>query len=117
MKKRYFILVLLFLLFIAGCSSSNKNSDNQANTQINGINVKITGFAFSPAELTVKVGDTVTWVNEDSVKHTVTSDSGSELSSPLFAKSETYSHTFNTPGTFAYHCNVHPDMTGKVIVQ
>lgn len=78
--------------------------------------VDIVDFAFSSEVLSVNVGDTVTWVNSDSTKHSVTSDSGSELDSVLLAKGESYSHTFNEVGTFDYHCTPHPYMTGVIVV-
>ncbi len=81
-----------------------------------GNNVEISSFAFSPATLTIDAGETVTWVNKDIAPHSIVSDSGSELNSPTFGKEETYSHVFNTAGTFAYHCSVHPSMKGAIIV-
>jgi plastocyanin len=53
----------------------------------------------------------------DSVMHTATSDSGSELASTSLSKGESYTHTFTTPGTYNYHCAVHPSMKGKIIVE
>ena len=79
--------------------------------------ININNFAFETKILTIKVGDTVTWTNLDSVGHTVTSDSGSELSSGTISKNGVYSHTFTTTGEFGYHCTPHPYMTGKVVVQ
>jgi len=79
--------------------------------------VNIQGFAFSPGTITIKAGDTVVWTNMDSAGHSVTSDSGNELSSPIFSNGKTYSHTFNTAGTYSYHCNVHPSMQGTIVVQ
>lgn len=79
--------------------------------------VKISGYAFSPKSLTINAGDSVVWTNEDSVSHTVTSDSGSELSSSFLSKGQTYSHTFSQKGTFSYHCSPHPGMKGTIVVQ
>lgn len=79
-------------------------------------NIEIKKFAFSPSEITIKVGDTVIWTNYDFIPHTVTSDFGEELNSDTFGKEETYSHTFNKAGTFNYYCAVHPSMKAKVIV-
>jgi amicyanin len=79
--------------------------------------VSIENFAYSPAELVVSVGDTVTWTNKDQVKHNVASDEGNELAGPLLAQNESYSHTFNAPGIYAYHCTPHPFMKAKIIVQ
>lgn len=79
--------------------------------------IKIKSFSFNPSTLTVKIGTTVTWTNEDSTKHTVTSDSGNELNSPQLSQGQTYSHTFNQAGTYNYHCSIHYSMSGKVIVE
>lgn len=78
-------------------------------------------FAFSPTSLTIKAGTTVTWTNKTSAPHTVTSDDGksfdSGASNPIAAQSGTFSFTFKTPGTFAYHCTFHPFMKATIIVQ
>ncbi|HXX78755.1 MAG TPA: plastocyanin/azurin family copper-binding protein [Ktedonobacteraceae bacterium] len=78
-------------------------------------------FAFSPATLTIKAGTTVIWKNTTAVAHTVTSDDGqsfdSGTSTPIAAQTGTFSFTFTTPGTFAYHCEIHPFMKATIIVQ
>ena len=73
------------------------------------------GFAFSPASLTVAVGTTVTWQNSTSAPHTVTSDTGNTLNGML-STGGTYSFTFTKAGTYAYHCNIHPYMKAMIIV-
>jgi len=78
--------------------------------------VDISGFAFSPRALTNHVGDTVTWVMQDSVQHTSTSDTG-VWNSGLLSKGQTFSFTFKNAGTFSYHCIPHPFMTGSITVQ
>ena len=78
--------------------------------------VSIANFAFSPASLTVHVGDTVTWSNNDSVSHTTTSDTGIWDSGPL-RPGASFSFTFTSAGTFGYHCMIHPFMVGAVVVQ
>ncbi|MBI4116532.1 cupredoxin family copper-binding protein [Candidatus Pacearchaeota archaeon] len=94
-------------------------SSDISNSKINPAthDIKISGYAFSPKSLTVNAGDSVVWTNEDSVSHTVTSDSGSELSSSFLSKGQTYSHTFSQKGTFSYHCSPHPGMKGTIVVQ
>ena len=77
--------------------------------------VTIVDFAFDPAELRVAAGSTVTWVNRDSVSHTATADDGS-FDTGAIDGGATGSHTFDAPGTFAYFCAFHPNMTGTVIV-
>ena len=79
-------------------------------------NVDISGFAFVPPTLTVSVGTTVTWTNNDSSSHTIASNDNLFQSGAL-AKSATFSHIFGQKGTFNYRCSIHPSMTGKVIVE
>jgi plastocyanin len=79
--------------------------------------VSIVGFAFSPGTVTVSAGDTVTWTNNDAgVPHTVSSDSGSELASGQLASGASYQKTFSAAGSYVYHCDIHPSMTGLVVV-
>jgi plastocyanin len=80
-----------------------------------------TNECFIPAEVTVSVGDTVTWSNDDSAAHTVTSGTPSDgpdgiFDSSLFMAGTTFSYTFDTAGEYNYFCMVHPWMTGKVQV-
>ncbi len=76
--------------------------------------VEISGFRYTPAVLTIQAGDSVTWTNRDSARHTVT---GGVLDSPLFGAGESFTFTFDAPGTYGYICTPHPSMTGTVIVQ
>jgi amicyanin len=98
-------------------SGSSSSSGGTGLPQPSSYDIQIKNFAFTPATLTIKAGDTVTWTNKDSMAHTVTSDSGSELDSSSLVQGASYSHTFNTPGEYDYHCAVHPSMTAKIIVQ
>ena len=82
-----------------------------------GDSVAIAGFAFEPATMTVKVGATVTWTNEDSAAHTVKWDDGSQGSGSLTAGGPAYERTFDTPGTFAYVCGIHAAMKGTIVVE
>ncbi|HEY8911507.1 MAG TPA: cupredoxin family copper-binding protein [Desulfosporosinus sp.] len=76
--------------------------------------ISIKGFAFSPAELTINKGDTVTWTNEDSATHTVV---GGVLHSQDLANGQAFSFTFTEIGTYDYICTHHPSMKGKIIVK
>jgi plastocyanin len=78
--------------------------------------VTIDNFAFTPAELSITTGTTVTWTNAQGAPHTVTSDTGGQFDSGIFNQGQTFSHTFNDAGEFPYHCNVHPSMTAVVNV-
>ena len=103
---------------IVNNSPSPSNSVNNTNpTSPQTYNVDIQNFSFSPSTLTINVGDTVIWTNQDSISHTITSDSGTELNSLQLSNGQTYSHTFNTAGTYNYHCSVHPTMKGTIVVE
>jgi plastocyanin len=81
-----------------------------------GSTVEIKNFMFAPMTLTVSAGTTVTWKFDDSTQHTVVADDNSFSSSAL-ANGQTFTHTFATAGTVAYHCSIHPFMTGTIIVK
>jgi plastocyanin len=78
--------------------------------------VSIINFAYDPNPVTVAVGDTITWTNNDTVPHTVTANDGS-FSSGTMDPGATFSFTFDTAGTFDYHCEFHANMSGQVVVQ
>src|SRR5262245_60348026 len=78
--------------------------------------VKIVGFAFAPDSVTVKVGDTVQWTNGDGATHTATADDGTWDTGNISGGSSA-SVTFDTAGTFAYHCAIHSSMHGTVVVE
>ncbi|MDV3277154.1 MAG: cupredoxin domain-containing protein [Nitrososphaerales archaeon] len=87
---------------------------------LGGAVVTIANYGFYPRTLTVSNGTTVTWVNMDFVQHTVTSGS-EQAPTGLFDSHElnhmqAFSYTFSTPGTYTYYCDVHPDMTGTIVV-
>jgi len=75
----------------------------------------ISGFAFEPA-IEVRVGATVTWVNQDIVGHDVAASDGS-FASPMLPQGGSFAHAFPAAGTYAYFCAVHPFMTGTVTVR
>jgi plastocyanin len=70
-----------------------------------------------PANIDVATGSKVTWTNQDSVLHTVSSMHGGPLKSGTFEKGKSYSYTFTTAGSYMYVCDVHPDMQGTVTVK
>ena len=77
--------------------------------------VNVQAFVYDSAEITVPVGATVTWTNNDPVDHTVT-DVHQTWDSGLFGAGATFSKTFDAPGEYTYYCIPHPMMIGKVIV-
>jgi plastocyanin len=84
------------------------------------VTVDIANFAFVQDEIEVSVGDTVEWVNGDGTRHTVTSGADDEadgmFDSGDVEAGESFSFTFTEPGEFAYFCDIHPTMTGVVVV-
>jgi nitrite reductase (NO-forming) len=115
-----------------GISNTTSAASNNTVSASN-YTVLIVNYAYSPADLTVPVGATVTWVNQDSVGHTVTEgdpnspkqaslrmfDSSGEAATgkvALIAAGESWSYTFTTPGTYEYYCIVHPYMAGHITV-
>ena len=131
MYKKYLLLVSVLVLTIAlaACSSQTTPASSQASaypivdnssavTPAAGTTLEISmvNFSFSPKEVAIKKGTTVTWTNQDSAVHTVTSDM------PLFdsgslAKGKSFSYIFSAAGTFPYHCTPHQaNMTGTIVV-
>lgn len=78
--------------------------------------ITIDNFTFTPAELSVPVGTTVTWVNHDDIPHTVV-ENDKKFRSKALDTDDSYSFTFATTGTFQYFCGLHPHMVAKVIVK
>jgi plastocyanin len=116
----------------SGMSKSNIITNMISGTKVSpGITVSIVSGAgimgdkaFQPNPLTIKVGDNVTWINDDTVMHTVTSGSGpndpnegKQFNSGLLAEGQAVTHTFKTTGEFNYFCQIHPNMIGKIIVE
>ena len=131
MKAVAVALVLGSLL--GACSGSDDVEGGDAPAAAAGEAVTIEGIAFSPADLQVDAGTTVTWTNEDDVLHTVTSGRQGEQGVPgvsddkrarpdgifegqLDGKDTTFEFTFDQPGTYAYYCDVHVGMVGEIVV-
>lgn len=96
---------------------TNMNSQSSSTNTEATDKVMIANFAFAPSNITVKKGTTVTWTNNDSMVHDVTEIDGQDgPHSGNLANGQTYTFTYNTVGTFKYHCSIHPSMTGSVTV-
>jgi len=80
------------------------------------VTVKIANFTFSPADLTITPGTTVTWVNNDDIPHAVVETEKTFRSKALDTDNK-FSFTFTNPGEFSYFCSLHPHMTGKITVK
>jgi len=78
--------------------------------------VQIDNFSFSPTALRVKAGTQITWTNGDDIPHTVVSD-GHTFKSKVLGTGEKFTFTAAKRGTYSYSCSIHPNMTGKVVVE
>jgi plastocyanin len=127
MTKRLALLlaaVCALALVAAGCGSSSKKTTANpppaaSSTQPSSggtVTVDMKNIAFSPNSVTVKVGQTVKWVNQDTVAHNVTAQSGA-FKSTNFGSGGSFTFKATKPGTFGYACTIHPGMIGTLIVQ
>lgn len=92
-------------------------SNNSTAPATENTTVSIKNFSFNPPTLTVKTGTKITWVNNDSVPHTVTSDASNFFDSKTLSPGESFSFVFTDIGSTNYHCAFHPTMKGDVIVE
>lgn len=111
MRKIIFVSAILSALLVSSCKDSSDDEDVLGTFEI-----AIQSNGFMPVNMTVPVNTTVTWTNKDASDHTVTSDDAL-FDSGNINSGGTYKHQFTNAGTYTYHCNIHPDMTGTVIVQ
>jgi amicyanin len=113
------ILIFTAIILLTACGS-NAMATRAANAPAvpvtGGTNVTIANFAFSPADVTVKVGTTVTWTNKDTASHNVLAVDSSWGSTNLIKTGQTYSFTFTKAGTYPYRCGIHPNMKATVRV-
>ncbi len=110
------LVLLVGTAHTLGAQPKPANQPEKIATTAAGPLVTIENFEFNPATLTIPAGTTVTWISRDDEPHTVTSSEG-VFTSPGLDADETYSYTFSTPGTYTYHCKLHPHMTGTIIVK
>jgi plastocyanin len=118
--KKLMLLTLAVLVgavvMIAGCTSSTQSPSSPQTSTASQNTVTMKGLAFNPSALTINKGANVTWTNDDSTTHTVTSDTGAFESGNL-SPGNSFTHQFNETGTFSYHCTIHPSMIGTITVQ
>ena len=128
MKNTIMIFVILLIIVIGGyfmffngssTTTSNTTPTTPSTTKpINSapVTVNIKNFSFSPQTLNIKIGTNVIWTNNDTVPHTITSDSGNLLNSGNIAPGASFNQTFSSAGSINYHCNIHPMMKGSITV-
>jgi plastocyanin len=108
------VFIIMFLGFQTGCTvKDNLNNDTIA---FDSNTVIIRNSTFTPSQLKVKPGKRVVWRNLDGMDHTVTSNNGLFDSGNLRDQAS-FSYVFTDAGIYQYHCRIHPQMTGSVVVQ
>jgi plastocyanin len=109
--KYKLILLFAITISIAGCKKDDDTTSGSPGTN----EVWMQNMAFNPSTITIAAHTTIKWTNKDSNTHNVTSNTGVFASGNL-SKDASFSFTFDSVGTFAYKCTIHPSMTGSVIV-
>jgi len=97
----------------AGCGGDDSSSSSQPAAQST---VGMKNIKFQPEAIRVKVGQEITWTNDESVPHDVAATSGAEFKSETFGKGATFKFTPTKAGTIEYECTLHPGMDGRVEV-
>lgn len=100
----------------AGSSASTAAPAAAAPAGGDAVAVGMSGLRFDPADVTVKVGQTVTWTDEEDIPHNVTADSGASFKSKTFGKGASFSFKATEPATIKYECTLHPGMEGTLTV-
>jgi plastocyanin len=132
MKRLLIMLLACVALVAAGCggddesSSSSSGSSTQkedtsgsgsgAATTSDTVEIDMKNFQFVPKDATVKVGQKVKWVNQDSAPHDATDEKTGQFKSGQFAKGESYEFTAKKAGKISYVCTIHPGMDGTLTV-
>jgi plastocyanin len=114
---------LALALVVAGCGGGDDNggggstaTSSSSSSSGGGVQIKMQNIQFSPKATTVKVGQKVTWTNDDSTDHNVTADSGADFKSKDFGNGATFEFTADKAGTIKYECTIHPGMVGTLTV-
>lgn len=117
--RRLLLPLLTCTALLTACGSDDESSGPApASGEDGGTTVTMKDLQFDPKQLTVKVGEEVTWVNGESVPHNVVNaKEGEEPKSELFGEDGTYKFTPKEAGTIEYVCTIHPGMEGTLIVE
>jgi plastocyanin len=99
----------------ATADSSSAGDDTEAAAEATMVDIK--DLAYNPDSVEIPVGATVTWTNSDTVPHTATAKDREALQSGTLNPGDSYSQTFDQPGTFDYFCEFHANMKGTIVVQ
>jgi plastocyanin len=129
MRRSIALLLAAAALVAAGCGSNNSSSTSTGSSAPastggsesggarGGVTVDMKNIQFDPKSITVKKGQTIKWVNLDTVDHDVVANSGASFKSDQFGKGGTFEFTPKKAGKIDYVCTLHPGMTGTITVQ
>jgi len=107
------VVSTLFAVSVAGAHKHPTAKSQKHPTRT----VLIKNFSFKPANITIKRGTKVRWINKDSTAHTATANNKRSFDSGRLSKGQSYTHTFKSAGKKPYHCEIHPDMKGRITVK
>lgn len=113
-KIRNVLIGFLFMVLVLSISGCGAGEEAAPPEPIDGNTVLIEDYKYQPAEITIQSGETVTWINMDSVRHNAKGDS---FDTGLLGREESAEQQFNEAGTYEYYCTPHPYMKGTVIVE
>jgi plastocyanin len=109
-------IAVLVVTIVVGAAVARSQQQEGTQQQAAVTKITIDNFSFTPGDVTVPTGTTITWVNHDDVPHTVVS-TDKKFKSKALDTDDTFSFTFTQAGTYEYYCSVHPKMTAKVTVK
>jgi plastocyanin len=127
MTRLLILLLTCAALLAAGCGGDDNEgsspgdgageaASSSAASKSGALEIKMQNFQFDPKSATVKVGQTVKWVNQDTADHDVTDEKTGLFKSKQFGQGGSFEFTAKKAGTIDYVCTLHPGMTGKLTV-
>jgi plastocyanin len=129
MRRILLLLCAVVALAAAGCggndddsssdtgAASSSSTSESSSSDGGAVAIQLKGFQFEPKDVTVKVGQKITWTNADTANHNVTADSGADFKSDDFGEGGTFEFTADKAGKIAYECTLHPGMKATITVQ
>ena len=109
-------LVVVSTLLFVSASGAHKHPTAKAQKHPTRT-LLIKNFSFKPANITIKRGTKLRWINNDSAAHTATANNKRSFDSGRLGKGQSYTHTFKSVGKKPYHCEIHPHMKGRITVK
>ncbi|HEY3644448.1 MAG TPA: cupredoxin family copper-binding protein [Gammaproteobacteria bacterium] len=116
MRRDVFGLIFLSLFMVASILGAVRTARADVAPAGPTVQVSIFNYKFDSETVTIKAGTTVTWTNKDEIPHTVASTDKTFKGSAGLDTGDSYSYTFDKPGTYKYYCTLHPFMTGTIVV-